>query len=309
MTASESSLGIAAGRRLVERPAHTPWGTNALLSLLVVALAAGFVAVPIRITTDSTGQRFRGQADLTAALNRAFVEYWASGEPGFTPSLALLVDYWSRYHLVKAVFAGALVAALGLLWMRLWRSVTGAVDRRISRTVASSASWGFVALLAFGAVLLLMANVQGAISPFASLLSMLPVGQRTGQLGLTLGQLRRRVADASADRTDPVVAGILSDFARYHVVLVVVAAIIALASIWLTAVWWRRSTRTALGPSDRPVSPHQPMPDDRRARRSARAAAGGFALTALVMLVLMAANLSTAVHPAPALLAFLGGAT
>jgi len=319
---ANSPFGTAAGRRLVERaqPAPHPWRMKALLSLLVVALVVGFVVVPIRLTTDSSGQRFRGQEDITAALNRAFSEYWASGEAGFTPGLARLVDYWSRYHLAKVVFAGALVAVLGLLARRLWRDLPGSIGGRPRRGLTGSkggrpgrglagvVGLGLVGPATLGATVVLMANIQGAVVPFASLLSMLPVGQHSGPMATALGQLRRQVAVLPTGRVDPVTALIVEDFARYHLVLAVVAMIIVAVCSWLSVVCWRRAPRATLRPGVGPSSLHWTHTDSRRARHVARAAAVGCALTALVMLVLVAANLSTATQPAPAFLAFLGGA-
>jgi hypothetical protein len=149
-----------------------------------------------------------------------------------------------------------------------------------------------LALLSLAAV---MANVQGAVAPFASLLPMLTAGETGGELAGTLDQVRLRLADSLSEggRTPAALEVMISDFSRYHVALAGVSAIAAVVLIGMSVVSWKRFARTE--------------PSDRRTRSVLGVFGALPALLSLFVIVVGAANTATAADPAPALLAFFEG--
>ncbi|GAB2827087.1 hypothetical protein GCM10022221_26570 [Actinocorallia aurea] len=128
-----------------------------------------------------------------------------------------------------------------------------------------------------------MANVQGAIAPFASLLPMLPADG-------TLDEVRANLAAAPGGPHPPALDLLIEDFARYHVAMAVISASVAAALLVCGVLLGRAAAR---------------------AERSARRMLGSCGILAGVLaaafVVVAAANSSTAADPAPAFLAFLEG--
>jgi hypothetical protein len=150
-------------------------------------------------------------------------------------------------------------------------------------------------MLALSSLAIVMANVQGAAAPFASLLPMLADGPTDGELTDTLEQARQRLADSlnSGGPTSPALDVMISDFVRYHVAMAVIATIVAVVLIATSVALWKRFART--GSSDRPT------------RRVLASFAALSATLSLVLIVVAVANTTTAADPAPALLAFFDG--
>jgi hypothetical protein len=136
-----------------------------------------------------------------------------------------------------------------------------------------------------------MANAQGAVAPFASLLPMLVDRPADGPLADTLGQVRQRLG--AGDRTAPAVDVMVRDFARYHEAMVVIAAVVAIALAAGGVLLWRRFSATA--------------PAQRRARAVLGAFGGLAAALALAVVAVVVANTTVAADPAPALLALFNG--
>ncbi len=111
------------------------------LAMLAVLLAAGFVLAPRALA----GAGPANEHSLSVATSQAFTAYWQSGRHSYPPALADLVAYWRR--------AGRL---------------------RPATTTAAVVSGSTVTALTFGSVLAVMANIQGALAPFTSLVSLLP---------------------------------------------------------------------------------------------------------------------------------------
>jgi hypothetical protein len=244
------------------------WGIDRLrkswpLPAAAVLLAVAFVVVPPLITPRMS------EPALTSAVRDALAGYVRSGVAEFPPALAGLVGYWLRYHLAKAVFAGLLVAVLGTVAVRAGR-----------RPVLAS----LAAVPALFAVALVMANVQGAVAPFASLLPMAVDG---GTSVAPLEPARQNLAGslASGEPRLPAVDVMVADFAAYHVAMAVIAAVVALALAAASRWFWRR-------PAGLP------------GRRWWAVTA---AVMSLLVTVVAVANTTTAADPAPALLAFLDG--
>jgi len=85
----------------------------------------------------------------------------------------------------------------------------------------------------------------------------------------------------------------VSDFTRYHVEMAVAAAVVVVALLSLSVVFWRSFARVG------------------SANRRTRRVLGWFgvfsALSSLIMVVILVANTSVAADPAPALLALFNG--
>ncbi|MEU0600885.1 hypothetical protein ABZ484_22000 [Streptomyces sp. NPDC006393] len=263
----------------------------ALLVALVVALGAAFVVAPGPLAAGASGGGFSDERRLREAFRSAFVGYWSSGEQNFSPDLDRVVDYWFRYHVAKAVIAALLLMVLLALGVLLWKAFLSA-GRLGGAGRAALASAGVVAtMLAVFSLVLVMANVQGAAAPFASLMPMLPGGPAHGHLADALDEVRQRLA--AGERTPPALDVMISDFSWYHVVMAVIAASVSVVLIAMSVVSWKRFAATGAA--------------DRRTRRVVGAFGVLSAVLSLVVIVVAVANTSTAADPAPALSAFFEG--
>ncbi|WP_199856685.1 hypothetical protein [Nocardia suismassiliense] len=263
----------------------------AVLGTLAVGLVAAFVAAPGKLAANGSSESFGDESSLRAALRVAFVEYWSSGDRDFPPALSDVVDYWFRYHVVKALIAAVLLIVLVALAVLLWRAFL----RGTRNSPALASAGGLVTLLALASLVLVMANIQGAVAPFSALLPMLTTGAPDGLLADTLDQIRLQLADSlsAGGRTSPALDVMISDFARYHVAMAVIAAVAALVLIAMSIASWTAFARTTLS--------------DRRSRRVWGSFGALFTVVTLALLVIAAVNTSTAADSAPALLAFFEG--
>jgi hypothetical protein len=274
-----------------ERSAVVKGRITAVLAGLAAALAAAFVLAPAPLAAIRPGGGFADQQHLAGSLRAAFAEYWASGAGAFPPGLESVVDYWLRYHLVKAVTAGLLFAVLAVLGVRLWTAFTRGAGLGFAGRAALASGGVVVTALALFSLALVMANVQGSVTPFASLLPMLVDGPGRGEDAATLEQIRQQLADGG--HASPALQVMIDDFARYHLAMAVMAAIVAAGLVALSVLLWRRFAGTAR--------------TERRIRRVL--ASFGAAATMLPVLVglIAVANTTTVIDPVPALLAFFEG--
>ncbi|WP_228555471.1 hypothetical protein [Catenulispora pinisilvae] len=251
-------------------PASAPAWALAALAATALALIAAFVLAPAPLAA-ATGPHgdFGSEQALSNAFGKAFVGYWNSGDPHFPAGMQSIVDYWSRYHVVKAAAASALLVVLVVISVLL-RRPAGAL----------------VAVLALVAAALAMANIQGALAPFSSLLSMLPTGAPHGDLATAVVQIREHLAHYpnQGGQPAPAVKVMVDDFGAYHAVVAVAASLIAVILIALSVLSWKH-----------------------RARRGMVWFGIVFTLSSLAVLVIAAANIATTADPAPALLAFFQG--
>jgi heme/copper-type cytochrome/quinol oxidase subunit 2 len=266
-----------------------------VLAAFAVVLAAAFVVAPGTLAASRPGGGFADQLSLVDTLGKAFVEYWRSGDRDLSPSLERVVDYWFRYHVAKAVIAAILLIVLVALGVLLWRAFLRAGALGAGRRAALASAGVLVTMPALFSLVVVMANVQGAVAPFASLLSLLPVGASGGVLADTFDQVRQRLAESAGagHRTPPALEVMISDYALYHVTLVVIGSIVAVVLIGMSIVLWRRSARTGSS--------------DRRTRRVLRSFGVLSTVLSLIMIVVVVANMTNVADPAPALLALFDG--
>lgn len=275
------------------RPAEVPGRALAVLVALAVALGAGFVLAPSRLAANGSEGGFSEQRGLVDALRPAFVAYWRSGDRRFPPDLERVVDYWFRFHVVKGVLAGALLIVLVALGVLLWRAFLRSGGPRGRLALASAAA--VTSVLALVSLAAVMANIQGAVAPFSSVTSMLPLGTPGGQLAGAVGEIRQGLAHYpdTSGRNAAALQVMVDDFGRYHAVLAVMASVVAVVLAGLSVTAWRRFAAT-----DRA---------DGRTRRTMGWFGVLSALVALAFIVVAVANTGTAADPAPALLGFYEG--
>lgn len=274
------------------RSPSRPTSTFGVLTALAVALVPAFVYAPRPLAAAVSGHDYGSQGDLTDSFSQTFLGYWNSGDRRYTPDLARVVDYWSAYHVVKAVAAVLLLGVLVTLGILLWRAFSRTAGKG-RRTAVASAGVAVTALALFS-VVLLMANVQGAIAPFSSLLSLLDHPPH-GALAGAVHDIRVRLADypETGAGTPPALRVMVDDFARYHVVIAVAATTVVAVLAALSVAAWKRFVRTDAS--------------DRRARRLFRSFGLGWAVVAVPFVVIAVANVTVTADPAPALLAFFEG--
>jgi hypothetical protein len=277
------------------RSAGVPGRVLATLVALVAALVTAFVVAPATLAAGGSGDGFVDERHLTQALREAFVGYWRSGARNFSPDLESTVDYWFRYHVAKAVIAATLLILLVALGVLLWKAFLRAGGLRAGKRAALASAGVVVTTFALFSLVTVMANVQGAVAPFASLLPMLTGGATDGELADTLDQVRQRLADSrsAGDPAPPAIEVMINDFTRYHVAMAVLAAIVAVVLIGMSVVLWTRFARTG--------------PSEGRTRRVLGSFGALSALVSLVAIFVAVANATTAADPAPALLAFFEG--
>lgn len=268
----------------------------ALFVILVVALSTAFVVAPrTLVTSGSGGGGFANESDLVNALRVAFVGYWTSGDRSFSPSMERLVDYWFRYHVAKAVIAAVLLALLVALGVRLWKTFLRASALGAATQTALASAGALVTMLALFALAVVVANVQGAIAPFASLLSMLPTTAPKGEYANTLAQVRQGLAayPSAGSRTPPALDVMISDYSLYHVAMVVAAAIVAMVFIGMSVMLWKQFARAESS--------------ERRTRRTWATFGAVAVALSLAVIVVAIANVTNAADPAPGLLAYFNG--
>ncbi|GEM33349.1 hypothetical protein NN3_43560 [Nocardia neocaledoniensis NBRC 108232] len=262
----------------------------ALWATLAVVLGGAFVLAPRWLAGSVPGGGIGDEGDVRNALRAGFVEYWGSGDRALTPALTATVEYWSRYHLAKAVLAGLLVIVLVALAVQLWRAFLVA-ERPVRLGMVSA----LVTLPALFVVVATMANIQGVVAPYASTLPMMTEPPVDPALAGVLDQLVANLE--AAVQTDaamlPAVTVLLDDFVLYHQAMIVIACGTAVAFAVAGALLWRLRARAGAG--------------DRRARRTFAALAAVTGAAAAVSAVVALANITTVADPAPALLALFAG--
>lgn len=261
-------------------------------AVLAAALGAAFVAAPGVLAGRTPGGGYFDEEALITGMRTSFAGYWSSGDRGYPAGLERIVDYWIDYHVVKTVTAALLLAVLILLGVRLLRPLLAPGRLAPGRRAVLASSAALAAAAAVISAVLVMANIQDVVAPFASLISLLPAATPGTRFADTVGQVRQGLAayPRTAGRTPPALQAMVSDFALYHATLVALLAVLAVVLIIMSTMSWKRRARTALS--------------ERRIRRTLAVAGIFLALLLLPVILVALANLTTAMHPAPALLDF-----
>ncbi|RSS57342.1 tat (twin-arginine translocation) pathway signal sequence [Streptomyces sp. WAC01280] len=256
-----------------------------VLIAVTAALLVAFFVVPNSLVHQGVDT-----GNLRAAFRSGMVGYWASGSEDFPRQLEAAVAFWFRFHLVKAGVSALLLAAtvaLGVVLRRQWRRA--AVDRPGRFLLVPPAL--LVTLLVPFALVGLVANIQGATAPFASLLPLLTNGGADGELTTTLAQIRQQLADYPAGPHAPALTAMVSDLALYHAVLAAMAALVTGALAAIAVVQWRQHRATS----------------DGRSRRAVKLGITASVLLSGVVFVVAFANTTTATHSAEALAGLFNG--
>ncbi|MFD0343241.1 tat (twin-arginine translocation) pathway signal sequence [Streptomyces sp. NPDC127117] len=263
----------------------TPRRQLGLLTALAGALLVAFFFAPNALARSSVST-----ANVSDSFRRGFVAYWGSGSQDFPTELDTTVSFWFRFHLVKAGVSALLltvaVALAVVLRRRLRQRTAGRADR-----LPLALSGVVVAALGLFALVALVANLQGAAAPFASLLPMLTSGGADGELASALSEVRRQLAVHPGGRHSPALTLMIGEFATYHAVLAAMAALVALVLAGVSVVLWRR-----------------PKPStDARSRHTLKLGGYASALLTAVVLVIAFANTTNAADSSRALAGFFAG--
>ncbi|WP_043506122.1 hypothetical protein [Streptomyces glaucescens] len=264
---------------------ETPRRRLGTLTALAAATLLAFFVAPNALARDSSVST----ANVSDTFRQGFVAYWRSGSGDLPDRLETAVAFWFRFHLVKAGVSALLLAVAVALGVVLWRQVrqrTGGWPARVRLGL----SWVSAAALGLFALVALVANVQGAAAPFASLLPMLTSGGADGELAATLAEVRHQADASPSPRHSPALTVMAGDFAVYHAVLATMAAALTCALAVTGVVLWKRSRTSAEG----------------RSRRTTVLAAVS-SLLAAAWLVIAFANVTNAVNSQQALARFFAG--
>lgn len=256
----------------------------AAVALAAAALGAATMILPPLVAEWSSPGRVT-IGGLAETVTAGFSAWMSSQAAAPAAPLADAVAFWAVFHVVKAVLATALLCALVVVGCHVWGRAARAEPR------AARAAWLAVGVLGAGlpvlALLVVLANVQGALAPLSSVMSFLPVGA-TPEAG-PVAQVRDELATGAYG---PVTGALVADFRTYHAVLVACLAVV-IGGLWAAVVWMlvrrARTPRTARLP-----------------RRFLASGAGAVALLTVALGVTLLANMSTVADPARALAGFFG---
>lgn len=256
-----------------------PWGAVVMATVAVYVVPALYLAA----------RGFAGESAVVTASESAFLRAQQGAGAADSNALAELTARWREFHLLKAAFAGLLVVRL---------AAHASVSRRRAEQVErgrrrwpSVAAYGATLVWLLGALVVLIANVQGAIAPLASAASLLPRGPGHERLADVLTDLRSTIEVGTPSSAGGIAGDLLTDFVHYHAVLAVLAAtagaVLTTMTLRVVSAWWR------LRGSGRASQPTWLVQ------------MGLFGIAASLFLLLAAANTSTWVDPIPALAATL----
>lgn len=241
-----------------------------------------FVAAPPLLTPLVDPSGIRGQHDLGTAVDRGFTAFWANGGH-LDGTLRAAIRYWSTYHLLKCLFAAMVVASAGAFASVL------VVRVRTSGRRLFAGLWAGAAVSAVGVggffSLLVIANIQGPVAPIASLLPTLTMSTDRGSTRL-VDEAHRLVTGSRPSEFPPPLERMVRDFSRFHLVLAVLATVLAALALGAAITVWRRSSGTA-GTAG----------TDRQTRVTLRTIALAVAVGATGVVVIAAANVATAAAP------------
>ncbi len=264
------------------RPRHlTALAAAAALLATLVAL------VPFPLASALSGGHYGDLDALRAGVTKGFVQLWTTGD-GRLGELSTTADFWARFHVVKATLSTVLLVVLCILLARVWRASTSAASR--------GRRWGLAVLglsvsaLAVVSLLVVVANLQGAVAPLSSVLGVVSFADPGGPLEPVVQQARQVVGSGAST---PAAEVLRADFVRYHAVMAVLGTAVTVALIAGAVVLWRRRRQTARS--------------QQSWRRVLAAGGAGLLLLAGAFALVTVANISTALSPSVALLGLLAG--
>ncbi len=252
-----------------------------------VLVLAVFLA-PFRVASVWPGGGYPSRTALVDSLSSGFIHYSTGGSALMGPDLACPVDFWARFHVLKAALAGVLVLVLVSLGSRSWRVYTRAGRPR--RRLVVGALMGVEVPTALVAIVVLVANIQGAVAPLSSALGLLPIDRPDPVLAETIAQVRHGLRSGTRS---PTLELLVHDFTRYHLAMSCLGAAATVSLVVAVVLLGRRRSRMS-------VAPHRGRGVLALAVVAAVVSSGFFA-------VVTAANVSTVARPVPALLAFFEG--
>lgn len=251
----------------------------ALWALSAGALGVATMTLPSLVAEWSLSGRVI-VAGLSDTVSEGFARWMSSGVAVPGAPLADAVTFWAVFHVTKAILAIALLYALAIVARRVWMRVTDAHAR--TARVAWITAGVLGAWLPVLALLIVVANIQGAVAPLSSVMSFLPIGATP--------EVDRVRSELSAGAYGPVTGALIADFRAYHAALVACLAVV-IVGLGASIVWML--VRRARAP---------------RGSRLTRwsLASGAIALTLLTAALglIVLANLSTVLNTAPALAEF-----
>lgn len=245
------------------------------LGILTAALAAATMLAPWLLVSS-------GPDGMATSFGSAFAHFWTSGSGAPPADLTALVDGWRRFHIAKAVIGLALLVVAGRLTIALYRGTSEPTRRRPLRALPAAA-------VAAIALVIVAANIQGAIAPLSSLLPFLSGSSDPTILAIASQVHTELVAPVGGEFSAPLQV-LVDDFARYHTAFAVIAGVLTVGVLGATGVALRAAA----------VAP-------RGARTRRLACAAALTVVALATGVVCAANISSAAESAQALAVFFGG--
>lgn len=263
------------------RPEQSPRLATIVVSTLMLFVA--FFVLPGAVASWSSSDGIT-TGNLAERVGAAFSQWWLSAAAPLSPSMEAVVTFWGVFHVTKALVALALVVALVLTGEQVWRAYARTPGRASRAWIAVVGIVG--APLTPLMLLILMANVQGAIAPLSSVMGLLPMDGSVQEVAQVQEQF-------SAGTTTPVLDTLVSDFRTYHLVVVVTAIVLAAVVVCADIALWIWRWRIPR--------------DNHRLRRVTATVAILLPGLAPVFLLLSVINLSTVLDTAPALGAFFGG--
>lgn len=253
----------------------------ALATILAVALGIATMALPPLVAEWSSPSGLT-VARLPDTVSAGFTRWMSSATSAPAAPLSDAVTFWAVFHVAKVVLAIALLSALVIVGRRVWGRATSAETR------TARAGWTAAGVLGAGlpvlALLVVLANIQGAVAPLSSVMSFLPVGTSPAA-----AQVRAELATGDYG---PVTITLIADFRLYHAALVGCLAVVLAglgAAIVVMLVRRARMPRAAVVP-----------------RRLLTFGTAALLLLCAALGLTLLANLSTVADTAPALSGFFG---
>jgi hypothetical protein len=190
----------------------------ALLLVAALILTACFFVAPATWAGGDFGAMTDGHL-VESAFRAELVASWQSADQTMTQGLIHLIDYWRRYHGIKIVIGTGLLAVLVAL----------SVSRR------TRALRYLLGALALCALMLVMVNIQATAAPLTALLQALPMPDGA-DMARTYGEIGQGFA---GQRSVPVLEAMIVSYGRYHAVMAVETAVVAVGFVGCSAWAWR----------------------------------------------------------------------